>query len=66
MAEITHSAFIAFGKWEKCWKGPIGRVLKEKAANAMFFFKIAVEDPIDNDITVQLSVLAHLPFSVAI
>jgi hypothetical protein len=59
-AEITHSAYIASGKWEKCWKGQIGAALKEEGANAIFFLKIAVEDPIADHITARLCVLAPL------
>lgn len=61
LLEVIHIACIANVKWEKCWKGPIGFALKEKAANAMFFSTIAIQDPIDdNHITVQLCVLTHL------
>ncbi len=60
LLEVIHIASIANGKWEKCWKGPIGSALKEKAADAMFFSIIAIRDPIDDHITVQLCVLAHL------
>ena len=60
LIEITHIAYIASGNWEKCWKGPIGHALKETAANAIFFVKIAIQDSCDNHITVQLCVLAHL------
>jgi hypothetical protein len=60
LLEIIHIACIANGKWEKCWKGPNGSALKEKAANAMFFYRIANQDTNDVHITVQLCVLAHL------
>lgn len=51
--EILHVAYIASGKWEKYWKGPIGLALKENAANALFFCKIAIQEPFGNNITVQ-------------
>ena len=60
LAEITHSAYIASGRWEKCWKGQIGAALKEEGVNAIFFLKIAVEDPIADHITARLCVLAPL------
>ena len=59
-AEITHSAYIASGKWDKCWKGLIGAALREEGANTIFFLKIAVGDPIADHITARLCVLAPL------